>query len=251
MAPVVSITRIDILLFPNIFFHIRSTLYDKVVSSNLAHSVVYSIQHYVIKFVSDLRHVGGFSANKTDCHDIAEILLEVAWNTLILVRHSIQHCVIKFVSDLRRVSGFLCQSSWPSRYNWNIVESGVKHHNPSTFTLTRHWGLLVRHLLQMIFLQNPNLLKKLQFYFYWLTDWLVFNANFSNILDISWRTFINCLSSKLLYIWSFCENLFKRWNIKPHRWCDGWRARLECGKSCGRCHGRSNHNLYNWHLLLS
>jgi hypothetical protein len=32
----------------------------KVVSSNPAHSEVYSIQHYVIKFVSDLRQVGGF-----------------------------------------------------------------------------------------------------------------------------------------------------------------------------------------------
>jgi hypothetical protein len=46
------------------------------------------IQHYVIKFVSDLWHVGGFSlgppisfTNKTDHHDIAEILLEVALNT--------------------------------------------------------------------------------------------------------------------------------------------------------------------------
>jgi hypothetical protein len=29
-------------------------------SSNPAHSEVYSIQHYVIKFVSDLRHIGGF-----------------------------------------------------------------------------------------------------------------------------------------------------------------------------------------------
>jgi hypothetical protein len=32
----------------------------KVVSSNPAHGEVYSIQHYVIKFVSDLRHVDGF-----------------------------------------------------------------------------------------------------------------------------------------------------------------------------------------------
>jgi hypothetical protein len=30
------------------------------VSSNPAHVNVYSIQHYVIKFVSDLRQVGGF-----------------------------------------------------------------------------------------------------------------------------------------------------------------------------------------------
>ena len=43
----------------------------------------------MIKFVSDLRQVGGFSAgtpvsstNKTDRHDIAEILLKVALNTI-------------------------------------------------------------------------------------------------------------------------------------------------------------------------
>jgi hypothetical protein len=32
----------------------------KVVSSNPAHGEVYSIQHYVIKLVSDLQQVGGF-----------------------------------------------------------------------------------------------------------------------------------------------------------------------------------------------
>jgi hypothetical protein len=32
----------------------------KVVSSNLVHGEVYSIQHYVIKFVSDLRQIGDF-----------------------------------------------------------------------------------------------------------------------------------------------------------------------------------------------
>jgi len=31
-----------------------------IVSSNPAHGEVYSIQHYVIKFVSDLQQVGGF-----------------------------------------------------------------------------------------------------------------------------------------------------------------------------------------------
>jgi len=40
----------------------------------------------VIKFVSDLRQVGGFIlvpfTNKTDRHDIAEILLKVVLNTI-------------------------------------------------------------------------------------------------------------------------------------------------------------------------
>jgi len=31
-----------------------------IVSSNHAHGEMYSIQHYVIKFVRDLRQVGGF-----------------------------------------------------------------------------------------------------------------------------------------------------------------------------------------------
>jgi hypothetical protein len=60
-----------------------------VVSTNPVHGVVYSKQHYVIKFVSDLRQVGGFfpgnpvsSTNKTDRHYITEILLKVALNTI-------------------------------------------------------------------------------------------------------------------------------------------------------------------------
>ena len=60
-----------------------------VVSSNPAHVVVYSIQHYVVKFVSDIRQVDGFlrifdlvpSTNKNDRHDKTEILLKVALNT--------------------------------------------------------------------------------------------------------------------------------------------------------------------------
>jgi hypothetical protein len=46
------------------------------------------VQHYVIKFVSDLRQVGGFLRilrflqNKTDRHNITEILLKVALKTI-------------------------------------------------------------------------------------------------------------------------------------------------------------------------
>ena len=62
----------------------------KVVSSNPTHGEVYSIQHYAIKFVSDLRQTGLWfspgilisSTNETDCHDITEILLKVALNTI-------------------------------------------------------------------------------------------------------------------------------------------------------------------------
>jgi hypothetical protein len=41
--------------------HVQSVpITTKVVSSNPVHGEVYSIQHYVIKFGSDLRQVGGF-----------------------------------------------------------------------------------------------------------------------------------------------------------------------------------------------
>jgi hypothetical protein len=38
----------------------RATITTKVVRSNPVHGEVYSIQYYVIKFISDLRQVGGF-----------------------------------------------------------------------------------------------------------------------------------------------------------------------------------------------
>jgi hypothetical protein len=50
---------------------------------------VYSIKHYVKKFVCDLCQVSGFflctpvsSTNKTDLYDIAEILLKVVFNAI-------------------------------------------------------------------------------------------------------------------------------------------------------------------------
>ena len=59
----------------------------KVVSSNPIHGEVYWIQQYVIKFVIYLQR--WFSpgtpvsyTNKTDCHDIIEILLKVALNII-------------------------------------------------------------------------------------------------------------------------------------------------------------------------
>jgi len=63
------------------------TITTTVMSSNIGHGEMYSIQYYVIKFVSDLRQVGGFfpgtpfSFNKTDRHDMIEIFLKVALNT--------------------------------------------------------------------------------------------------------------------------------------------------------------------------
>ena len=64
--------------------HVKSVyITTKVVSSNTAHGEVYSIKHYVLLFVSDLRQVGApvSSTNKNDRRDITELLLKVALNT--------------------------------------------------------------------------------------------------------------------------------------------------------------------------
>ena len=60
----------------------------KVVCLNPVYGEVYSVQHYVIKFVSDLRQVwfsSGIpvsSTNKTDHLNITEILLKTALGTI-------------------------------------------------------------------------------------------------------------------------------------------------------------------------
>ena len=66
-----------------------SSYHHKVASSNPVHGEMYSIQHYLIKFVSDLRQVSGFipvlrfpQPIKTDRHYIEEILLKVTLNTI-------------------------------------------------------------------------------------------------------------------------------------------------------------------------
>ena len=46
--------------FNTILSQFRMVLPIKVVISSPVHSEMYSIQHYVMKFVSDLRQVGGF-----------------------------------------------------------------------------------------------------------------------------------------------------------------------------------------------
>ena len=67
----------------------------KVVSLNLAYGEVYSIQHYVIKFVSNLRHVSGFlqvlqfpTPIKLTA-TIIEILLKVVLNTINILNLSL------------------------------------------------------------------------------------------------------------------------------------------------------------------
>jgi hypothetical protein len=107
------------------------------------------------------------STNETDRNDIAEILLKVALNTINqakplckygsgIYNYMCNQCLsplklwvrTPFMARCTRYnimwqslsviygrlvvfsghSGFLHQWNWPQRYNWNIVESDVKHH---------------------------------------------------------------------------------------------------------------------------
>jgi len=70
------------------------------------------VQHYVIKFVSDLRQVGGFlrvlwfppPCNKIDSNDIAEILLKVVLNTIKLnqILYIVSYLLKFYVSEIHR-----------------------------------------------------------------------------------------------------------------------------------------------------
>ena len=86
-----------------------------VVRSNPVHGEVYSIQHYVIKFVSDLRQVGSFLRRGHDRMVVgftttfaisAYPTKVVSSNPAHSEVYSIQHYVIKFVSDFRQVGVF-------------------------------------------------------------------------------------------------------------------------------------------------
>ena len=61
---------------------------------SVTHGEMYSKQHYVIKFINDMQQIGGFSpgtpvssTNKTDCHDIPEILLKVALSNITIASY--------------------------------------------------------------------------------------------------------------------------------------------------------------------
>jgi hypothetical protein len=89
-----------------------------------------------------LRQVIGFlpvsSTNKTDRHDITEILL----NT-INQNHPLYDIAFQLLADSRWYSGKTYTLNIVCKYKWNIVECGTKHHNPTetmkkcTYTKTK------------------------------------------------------------------------------------------------------------------
>ena len=94
IRPVVNMSPWDICITEiyrsliKLFLMVKS-VFPHVASSIPAHCGVYSIQHYVLMFFSDLRAhcwfspcTPVFSIIKTDLHDITEILLKVALSNI-------------------------------------------------------------------------------------------------------------------------------------------------------------------------
>jgi hypothetical protein len=55
--------------------------------------------------------------------------------------------------------GFLHQNNWPPRNNWNIVESGVKHHKP-TKSIPQGLSYWVGDILYCILIQMSIVIIK-------------------------------------------------------------------------------------------
>ena len=109
----------------------------KFVSSNPVHGEVYSIQHNVIKFVSDLQQVSGFPRVlwfpppiKTDHHDITEILLKVALNTINQPKKPINqlYCILQVSDDkeLRTKYHQAIKSKFPDLETSTVTIEGAK-----------------------------------------------------------------------------------------------------------------------------
>jgi hypothetical protein len=88
---------------------------------------VYSIQHYLIKFVSDFRNVDGLlrgppvsSTNQTDRHAITEILLKVVLNTITPKPHQ---TILYFIKNWN--NNFILSSFFPDlckNGNWKNTD---------------------------------------------------------------------------------------------------------------------------------
>jgi len=76
----------------------------------------------------------------------------------------------KFISDLQKVDGFprvfRFPPSIPPRYNWNIVESGVKHHNPLTLFVVYYMDQVINEVIK----NQTTILCTMHSYYQWLLN---------------------------------------------------------------------------------
>ena len=94
--------------------NVNSALHEPLYILWLAHGEVYSMQHYVMIFVSDIRQVGSVLVVMVWYLDLQLSVQSVPITTNVVSSnpvhgeaYSIQRYVIMFVSELRQVCGFL------------------------------------------------------------------------------------------------------------------------------------------------
>ena len=64
--------------------------------------------------------------------------------------------VIKIVRDWRQFVGFSGYSGFLHQYNWNIVKSGVKHHNPNSLIFQKTFKKAAHKIYHMQFATGSN-----------------------------------------------------------------------------------------------
>ena len=95
------------------------------VSSKLGHGELFSIQHYVMKFVSDLQQLDGFlvipdsSTNKDDRHDINEILWKVALSTIKKTKpNPVDKCIFFRRVNIHSITIGFCRMCIENIWKW-------------------------------------------------------------------------------------------------------------------------------------
>ena len=96
--------------------------------------------------------------------------------------------------------------NWPPRYNWNVVESGIKHHNSNLFsyTFTRDAALFTDVYISRKYRYIPILSINLKTKF-------VFHIHLHFFLAVSWTHILSIQAFKKTHL-----ELFIYCNINTH-----------------------------------
>jgi hypothetical protein len=154
----------------------------KIVSSNPAHGKVYSTQHSVLKFVSDLRQVGGFLQFAKRLIDWCltptlaifqlycgvNILYNIS-STTIPLKINLFRCKAKtsnffFIFKILYLYQYNCivveeilYNMFTPQYSWNIAKVGVKHQSINLFASV---VILLIFIFQYLTLNPPDWLDQ-------------------------------------------------------------------------------------------
>ena len=132
--------------------------------------------------------------------------------------------VIKFVSDLRQVGGFLKilqfppPIKWLPRYNWNTVQSVVKHHNPnSTFLLITYLGHYGHKTFEDDLLSHISILSNQNVFYKWYifisTLFFLVLLKKNGICIVFWVS--HCASVHIMFFFAIT---FNRRNLSTYYW---------------------------------